>query len=300
MTTLADLVAETHRYLLPTAREPLNTLNGAINSSATTLIFNQDTTSITTGSYIAIDLEIMYVWSSISSTKTVTVQRGMKGSTAAAHSDQTLTFVNPRFPDFAVMQAINADIDDLSSPSNGLYKVPTPVTLTYKPQIQGYDLSPITNAFINILAVRYDTPGPWKTWPELRRWQIKRDMKTSDFASGIALVIYDEGWAGRDIRVTYSTAFTHFSALTDDITSVAGLAATMADIPPLGAAARLASVRETQRNQFESQSDPRRATEVPPNAQLAGATSLARTRAARIKAEAARLSSNYPTRRKVW
>lgn len=299
MATAATLIAETHRYLLPTAREALNTLSGSVNSSVTTLTFNQDIANITAGSTISVDLELMYVWSVTTASKTATVQRGMQGSTAATHADAALVTVNPRFSDFAILQAINADLDDLSSPSNGLFQVPTPITLTYKPQINGYDLGAITNAYINILAVRYDIPGPWKTWPELRRWQIKRDMKTSDFASGIAIVLYEAAWPGRDIRVTYSTAFTHFAATTDDITTVAGLPATCADIPPLGAAARLASVRETQRNQFESQGDTRRATEVPPNAQLAGATALLRTRQLRIKAEAARLSNNYPTRRKT-
>lgn len=298
MTTAATLISETKRYLLPTAREPLNTLNGSINSSVVTVVLNQDITAITTGSYISVDLEIMYVWTAVGATKTLTVQRGMQGSTAAAHSDAALVTVNPRFSDFSILQAINADIDDLSSPENGLFRVAT-IEFDYQPQIIGYNLAGIDPGWLNILSVRYDTPGPWKEWPELRHWQVKLNQDTADFASGVAIMLYDPAYPGRDVRVTYSYPFTHFTNTTDDATTVAGLAATMVDIPPLGAAARLAGVRETQRNQFEAQGDPRRATEVPPNAQLAGSTNLMRLRASRIKSEASRLSINWPTRRRV-
>lgn len=299
MTTCASLISETKRYLLPTAREPLNTLNGAVNSSVTTLTFtNAIDSQISAGDYLSIDLEVVYVWSIVGASRTATVQRAMQGSTAASHTDLSLVSINPRFPDFSILQALNADLDDLSSPENGLFQVAT-IEFTYQPQIVGYDLTAINSGWINILSVRYDTPGPYKDWPELRHYQVKKNQDTADFASGTAIMLNDQAYPGRDVRVTYSYPFTHFATTDDDITTVAGLSATMADIPPLGAAARLASVRETQRNQYEAQGDPRRATEVPPNAQLAGATSLARTRSARIKAEAARLSNNYPNRRRA-
>lgn len=298
MATAATLINECHRYLLPTAREAINTLNGSVNASTTTMTFNHGVTNITTGTTISIDLELMYVWSV--TTTSALVERGMQGSTKASHADGALVAVNPRFSDFAILQAINTDLDDLSGPNHSLWAQPeTAITLTYQPQIQGYDLTALPAGFLNVLAVHYDIPGPYKTWPELRSWQVKRGMSTSDFASGTALVLYTPGYPGRAVRVTVSLPFTHFTNTTDDATTVAGLGATMVDIPPLGAAARLASVRETQRNQFESQGDPRRATEVPPNSQLAGATALMRMRTSRISAESARLLSNYPTRRRL-
>lgn len=298
MTTAATLIAETHRYLLPTARESLNVLSGSHSSSLTTFTFGQDVAAVTAGSTISVDLELIFVWSVNTPAKTAVVQRGMQGSTAATHADGALVTVNPRFSDFAILQALNADLDDLSAPSNGLYQIPAVIEFTYQPQIVGYDLTAINTNWISILTVRYDTPGPWKEWPELRHWQVKRNQDTADFASGSAIMLYDPAYPGRDVRVTYSAPFAHFVNTTDDATTVAGLSATMVDIPPLGAAARLAGVRETQRNQFEAQGDPRRATEVPPNSQLAGATQLMRLRQSRINAEAARLNTNYPTRRR--
>lgn len=297
MTTAQNLIDECHRYLLPTAREPLNTLSGSHTSSQTTVTFGQDATAVTAGSTISVDLELMYVWSVNTPARTAVVQRGMQGSTAASHSDAALITVNPRFSNFAILQAINADLDDLGAPNNGLYQSAV-IEFTFQPQIAGYDLTSIPSNWLNILSVRYDTPGPWKDWPELRHWQVKRNQDVTDFASGSAIMLYDPAYPGRDVRVTYSYPFTHFSTVSDDITTVAGLATTMADIPPLGAAARLAGVRETQRNQFEAQGDPRRATEVPPNSQMAGTTQLMRMRQARINAEAVRLNANWPTRRR--
>lgn len=297
MTTTNDLINESKRYLLSGHREPLNKLTGSHDASTTTFSFTYDVAAITAGAYLSVDLEIVYVWSVNAAGNTALVERGVLGSTAATHAASSVVTVNPRFPDFAILQALNADLDDLSAPNNGLY-AEAETTLTYNAAITGYDLTGAdATKIVNVLRVRHDTPGPAKNWPEIRRWQLKYQQPVADYPSTMTLVLYESGWPGMSVRVTYSKTFTHLATLTDDITSVAGLAASMADIPPLGAAARLSGVREVARNFTEAQSDPRRAAEVPPNAQLAGATTLLRMRQARITAEALRLSNKYPTRR---
>lgn len=273
----------------------MNLLSGSHNNSQTTFTFSKPLGSMIDGCYIAVDLEIIYVWTVVSTTGTATVQRGMLGSTAATHSDAALVTVNPRFPKFSILQAINADLDDLSASPNGLYQVKN-VTLTYNPAAQGYDLTSIAD-YVDVLRVRAKIPGPSKAWPEIRSFQLKRNMDTTDFASGNAIILYEGGYPGLDIRVTYSQAFTHLSALTDDVVTVSGLPATMHDIPPLGAAARLSGVRETKRNFTEGQGDGRRATEVPPGSQTNSMRGLLAIRQARIRAESARLGGNYPARR---
>lgn len=294
MTLCSDLIAETRSYLQPTVRDALNTLNGNVTSGATTITLTYDVTAVTPGAMLAIDLEMLYVWQV--SGQVVTVQRGMQGTTAAAHNTGAVVTVNPRFSDFNIFRALNNELDDLSSPENGLYQALT-TDLTWKPQIQGYDMSGVTG-LIDVLRVRYDIPGPWKTWPEIRRWQLKINMRSSDFASTAALVLYDDAWPGRDVHVIYSAPFTHFAATTDNLT-VTGLPATAADIPPLGAALRLAGVREAQRNFTEAQSDPRRANEVPAGANRQAMSAYAALRTNRIKAESGRLGAQYPNRRKV-
>lgn len=295
MTTCQDLIDETRRYLFSGQRETLNVLSGAINNSVTTITLTYDLNALAQGSYVAIDLEIMYVFAVSTTAKTATVQRGMLGSTAASHSDQSLVYVNSKFPAFSIFQALNADLDDLCSPSNGLYQT-VDVNLTYNPAVQGYDLTGSTDV-LDILSVRTQVPGPSKDWVPLRSWRLETEGSTTDFASGNGIILYEPGSAGMTIRVTYSAPFTHFTSTTDNVT-VTGLPTTASDIPPLGAAMRLVGVRETQRNFNESQGDTRRASEVPPNAQLAGMSALVRLRTTRIKSESEKLASTWPNMRR--
>lgn len=295
MTTAADLIATTQRYLFAGQREQLNQLSGAHNNSTTTFTFARDLGPLTEGSYVAVDLEIVYVWSTNPTAKTAEVQRAALGSTAATHADGAVAYVNSKFAPFTIFSELNNDLADLCAPTNGLFRL-VEVDLTYNPAIQGYDLTGATDV-IDVLRIRYDIPGPSKLWPELRSWQLKRNMDTDAFTSGFAIMLYEPAWPGRQIRVTYSSSFSPFTSLTSTVAST-GLGASAADLPPLGAAMRLAGVRETQRNFNESQGDTRRASEVPPGSQLQGMRALASLRQARIKAEADKLSSSYPTRRK--
>jgi hypothetical protein len=137
-----------------------------------------------------------------------------------------------------------------------------------------------------------------KTWPEIHKFQLKRDQDVTAFPSGYTLVLYEAGWPGLDIRVTYSYGFSHLVTLADNVVTVAGLAPSMTDIPPLGAAARLSGVREVMRNFTESQSDPRRAQETPTNSQRAGPAGLNDLRSRRIQSEVQELRRLYPYRRR--
>ena len=71
------------------------------------------------------------------------------------------------------------------------------------------------------------------------------------------------------------------------------------DIPSLGAALKLQSMREPQRNFNTAQGDSRRAEEVPPGAQLRSVPALQIPYERRIKEEARRLKRMYPHYRKV-
>ena len=294
MTTALDLIEETRRYLFAGQREVINFLNGAINSSVTTITLTDDLGQLQAGAYLAIDLEILYVRSVSATSLTATVVRGMLGSTAASHTDGSIVYVNSKFPAFSIFQALNQDLDDLCSPGNGLYKINT-VEITFNPAIQAYDITGATD-ILDILRVRSKQPGPAKNWFEVGRYALKRNANTTIFPSGFEITLQEAGWPGLPFMVIYSTPFTHFTDTTTTTSSV-GLPDSARDLPPLGAAARLTAVRETQRNFNESQGDTRRASEVPPNAQTAGYRALLAERQRRIKSEADKLNSSYPTRR---
>lgn len=293
MTTAQNLIDETKRLIFSSDREQLNRLNGAVSStSATTITFEYAAGGIVAGAVLSIDLELMYVWSV--SGQVATVQRGYLGSTAATHADDAIITVNPRYSDFAIFQALNAELDDLSSPMNGLFKVSTTDITNVVGQV-GFDLS--MTGLIDVLEVHYRADSQTKWWRRIDGWRVMNNALTSDFASGRALMIEDAvPLNGVTVRVTYKAAFVAMASVSSDIQSVCGLPATANDIPPLGAAARLTFPRDVKRAFDDSQGEPRRASEVPPNASSAAAQTMLAYRARRIAAEHARLKAMWPTR----
>lgn len=290
-TTAADLIAETRRHLHSGQAETANRLSGAVTSGATSLAFKYPLEGIAKGAVLGIGLEEIRVWET-GGTQATVVERAVNGSTAAAHNDLDYVAVRPKFSDFRIFQALNEDLSDLSSPVNGLYQVKT-VDVTYNSAIQGYDLTSVTDV-INILEVRWKQSGPTRYWPLLRSWALGRNMATSEFASGLALFLYDSAFPGLPIHVRYSAPFTPMAATTDDMQATVGLPASANDLPPLGAAIRLVGPRDIKRTFTEAQYDPKRAEEVPPGAAFASTRSLQLLRQRRLQEEQARLMSDYP------
>lgn len=293
MATLAsDLINETKRYLYSGYAEEMNRVSGAMGSGDTSMTLKYPLGGIARGVTIAIDLEEIRVWDTSGQTASV-IERGINGTTAAAHSDLAAVTVKPKFSDFRILKAINNDLKDLSTPANGLYQVQT-ITLTFNSAIRGYDLTSIASNFLGILEVRYDTPGPDKNWPIIDSYSVMRNMPASAFASGSAIVLNKGGSPGRSIQVRYKGAFNALTNLSDDVQTTTGLLDSMNDLPPLGAAIRLVSPRDIKRTFNESQGEPRRQEEVPPGSGGQSLRALMMLRSQRIQDEAARLTSLYP------
>lgn len=293
-TTAGDLVAETKRHLLSFQREPMNKLAAPLTAGTTTLSFLYAIDQIQAGSYVEVGLELMYVWSVEPATRSAVVQRAQLGSVATTHDTGDIARVNPRFPDFAILKAINDDIVDLSSPGNGLYAVRS-ATVSSVGGRTGYDLSG-TAGLIDIIEVRYDGRDSSQSWPLLPSWSLARQVDTADFPSNLTLNTNVGIGGGRALHVLYKGSFAKLTSLADDVETVAGLAPTMLDLPPMGAAVRMVAPREIKRNQTEAQGEPRRAAEVGPGAVAASLRGIAALRANRIAAEANRLVAAYPTR----
>lgn len=286
----ADLVNEARLLLQAGSRPELNRLSGAVDASTTTMTVEFATAGITRGSILAVDLELVYVWAV--SSQNLTVRRGHLGSTAAAHADDALVEVNPHTSDFAVFRAINQEIASFSSPVHGLYRIGT-VNLPYSPVRSGYDLTGITD-IIDVLAV--EAKGYLAgDRARINRWRLIRDQDTADFGSGTALYLYEGAVPGRDIEVTYKAPFATMTTLADDVEGVTGMTASMLDIPPLGAAARLVATREVRRASTDAQPEPRSAADVPPGTSRQAAAGLLALRNQRLREEATRLQATYPT-----
>ena len=290
MTTAATVIDKTLRQLLSGTVEARNRLTTTLNSSATSVVVDFSVEGLRAGQVCEIDSELMYIWASDSSTRTLTVQRGFNGTTAAAHTAGAIVTVNPRFPRAQVLEEINNEMTDLSSPSNGLFKVQT-LNITYNGSDKMVNLTGATSV-IDILnvSVRYLTDD----YPVARKVKIVRDLPTDDFASGFALRFDQAVMPGR-LRVVYKAPYTTATTEATDINTTCGIQDSVTDIVTIGAQIRLMAPREIKRNFVESQGDTRRAEEVVSGAITNSVSNLKALRKDRIIAEAARLARAYPT-----
>lgn len=288
MTTALDLVHATSRHLLSGSREPLNKLSASASSTATTLVLARNTEDISEGSYLSIGLEVVYVWDVVHASRSVTVERAQIGSTAQSHDANTIVTVNPRFPQYAIFEALKQEFRDLSA--SGLFQMKTK-TLTTSASSFVYDLA--ADDVIDVYDVRYDESGPENRYPRLPfRWMY--GAPTSEIPYGPALWIPGTVTSGRKLQVWYKAKLGDLTSLDDNVEVVTGIAPTAVDIAPFGAAARLVGVRETRRVQFEAQPETRRPEEVPVGSTTRAAQTLLAYRQQRLTEELTRLSALWP------
>ncbi len=292
-----DVIQKTRRRLMSGAREQIVSLNAAYTAGAdVATVSGNFSPAIQPGTILGVDLELWLV-QAITSGGAMTVVPGYLGSTPASHDEGALVYVNPRFSLFDIGVAINDDLLDLSSTTNGLGQI-TFNDSTFNPTYQGYDLGSQFDAVSSrVLEVSYQIAPPVRTYPLIRKGDyrvIRAANQPSVFPSGNGIVLYKSGYPGLPVHVQFLAPFQPLVNLTDDLTTVAGLSPTMYDLPDLGAAIKLMQPREVKRNFYEAQPDPRKAPEVPPQAVANSSAKLEQQRIARINAEADRIMSAYP------
>ena len=290
MSTVGTVVDRTVRQLMSGTVEERNKTVGALTTTSTSVVFQYDLNGIRAGGVIQIDNELMYVWEVSSGSKTVTVERAWNGTTAATHISGSVAIVDPRFPRAQILEAINAEIDDLSSPMNGLYQIKS-LELNYNGTFTMVNL-PTTDKIIDLVSVtvRYIATD----YPVIRRCRLIRDLPNDDFSAGYAIRFDEQVRAGRMI-VVYKAPFTNVTTEAQNLQNIAGFPTTAEDILMMGAQIRLVSPREVKRNFTESQGDTRRSEEVPTGSVSSSINNIIRMRRDRITAEAARLARQYPT-----
>jgi len=288
VTTAADATWEVKRLVEQNLRVEQNTLNGSLTGSQTSVILSEPMRSVLEGAEIEIDSELMRVVSV--SGQTATVKRGQRGTTATTHADGSNVFVNPRFSVFGILSDMNATLAILEA--EGLFKE-TAVEVTYNPSVSGYDLTG-SSTVLDVLEVRWQDDGPDKRFPKITSWSLLRNMNTSDFASGNAIVLDSSANPGRPIRIRYSAPFTRITVLTDDLQSTVGLTASMNDLLWVGAAIRQMEGRDTRRSFLETQLDTRRSSEVGGTAAQQSLNLLRKRFDDRLGEERARLLQRWP------
>ena len=290
MTTAATVIDRTLRQLLSGTVEARNKLASSISSSDTSITTTYSLESLRAGQVFEIDSEVFYIWESDQSSKTLTVQRGYNGTTPASHAANAVITVSPRFPRAQVLEAINDELMDLSSPMHGLFQVKT-LDYTYDGNARMINLTGATNMIDLIgVSVRYQEDD----YPVARKAKLVRDLPTDDFASGYAIKFDQNVYPGR-LRIVYKSAYSAAATESVDINTTCGVQESVTDIVTIGTQIRLMAPREVKRNFTESQGDTRRAEEVGPGAVTASISNLKQLRKDRITAEAARLARAYPT-----
>ena len=289
MTTVATVLNRASRQMLAGVVEERNKLASSLNSSATSVVLTYDLGGFRAGSVFEIESELFYIWEANSSNKTLTVERGFNGTTPAAHSANVLTTINPRFPRAQMLDAVNGELDDLSSTMNGLFRVVT-TDLTYNGSDRQINITS-SGTIIELLDVRLRYLSD--DHPMLRNVRLQTGLPTTDFASGNTLV-FDEPVMAGSVRVRYKAPFVRATSESNDLTTDCFLPATCEDIVEAGVVIRMMNGREIKRNFVESQGDTRRADEVPPGAVRDSISNLVRLRRDRIIAEAGRLKAQYP------
>ena len=289
MTTVATVLNRASRQMLAGVVEERNKLASSLNDSATSVVLSYDLGGFRAGSVFEIESELFYVWEANSGTKTLTVERGYAGTTAASHSSGAIATLNPRFPRAQMLDAVNADLDDLSSTANGLFRIVT-TDLTYNGSDRQINITG-SGTIIELLdaRLRYQADDH----PVLRSVRLQTGLPTTDFASGNTLV-FDEPVMAGTVRVRYKAPFVRATTEASDLTTNCFLPATCDDIIEMGVVMRLMAGREIKRNFTESQSDTRRADEVPAGSITQSIQNIQRIRRDRIIAEAGRLKAQYP------
>jgi hypothetical protein len=291
MTTASTLIDRAVQELLAGTVEERNKLAVPLtDTTGTTVTLTYPVASLRDNSIVQVGDELMYVWQVNASAKQLTVERGYGGSAASTHVAGTITVTNPRFPRYRVLNHLNSELVDLSSPVNGLFQTKT-LDLAYNGSDRMVNLTGVTS-IIDLFDVRYRYLND--DYPIVRNVRLLRDMPTNDFASGFALAL-DRFVRAGTLRVIYKAEYDTFTTGSSTVASVGG-SDTLDDLLVLGAQIRLMAGREVKRNFTESQGDTRRAEEVPAGAIANSMLQLQRMRRDRITAEAARLNRMYPVR----
>ena len=289
MSTAGALLNRVSRQLLSGTIEERNKLASTVTSSSTSIPMSYDLNALRVGEVFELDSELLYIWEVDTTNKTVTVERGYADTTPAAHTAGAIAILNPRFPQQQMLDALNQDIDDLSSPLNGLFRVVS-ATVDYNGADRQVNLTGATSV-IDIIDVRLRYLS--SDYPVLRGVRLARGLPTSDFASSFA-VTFDELSMAGTLIVRYKAPFVRAATAASDLQSSCLVPQTMEDILEMGVMSRMLSVREVKRNFIESQGDTRRSDEVPAGSISNSFTNISRLRRDRIIAEAARLARQFP------
>lgn len=289
--TVAEMITDLETHLGTSRRSQLNKVNGAVGSGDTTVTFEHTSGPLRPQTYVEIDDEVMFVWSVAG--QVATVERGQRGSTAAAHADNSLIRIQPRFTRVDMLKALRQDITAWPTSVFAVMRG----TFTVGAHDRSIDLDGV-DVTEGLRLLRFErevsdgtgNPTRWSTIPGAH---LVASSNATDYPSGWSVSWPQEYCTAGEYQLTIGGPFktTPFTSATD--VGAIGLTASMLDIAPFGAAVRLLFPREIERTNDAALGRSRLAEEVPPGHASRTAQELLGLRDRRLAEEAKRLMNDY-------
>lgn len=294
MTTFDQLTKRVRQQLLGFAmnQESVSELSVAMGAADTTFTCDAGTITNLSRGLVEIDDELILVktydaQSGVVSVMGLTNGRGYEGTVAASHSANALVTSNPAFPKARIKEAINDTI-------RGLYPhlvVFGSTEITKLAPVVEYEL-PAEVA--DVWYVVGQLIGPSKVAQPLPNWRYNPKARTTNFASGKSIQLFDYVTAGQAIKVVYAKPPTVLVNGADDFAAVTGFADRITDLVVYGACKRLLPALESARLQQQAVEATERAALVPPSSATKAAGMYASLYQERLEEERALLFSDVP------
>lgn len=249
--TLKDLKMDVIRELNDFGEE--DWLDASLDNSATTFtatdsLFKQ----YKIGTTIEIDEELMRITATATST-TVAIRRGVRGTTAATHSDNEIIRISPKYFQAEIKTYINACIE-----SELQTDTVNDATTTTAAETYFFDLPAAINAdnLRSVFVRSSNTDASARTEDKLVGWWVNRGQGTA----GVDQIEfpYVVSPAGLYIKYVYRTNFTFLTS--DSDTCDLPVNATAHRLPVLYACAQLLRIKDAHRNRRDRNSYPDGAT----------------------------------------
>lgn len=286
MTTMSDMVAEVRRLTYGTLTEQLNLVKKDYAPNQTEIFLDMDTSQIQPGMILSSNLNVWYVRTVNSGSRSVRVIPGYDNAPKVGGTSGDFVYIRPRMTEWYAFSQLNNQFRLLSAPSRGLYKTDVwydTINTTY----QTYDIPVKALNMVGLARIRYRLPGTPDVWYELQN-------KSYRVMDNRVQLLYNVPTGGSQLEFTYRAPFSQATGLLDEVETVVGLSESQLDIPPLGVAIGLIRTTESRRNQVQTQTDARRGAEVPPESNIMDATRLERQYSARVNEEYARQLRDHP------
>jgi hypothetical protein len=289
MTTMRDAIADVRRTVYGTLTEQLNIIGQSASAGSDEITLELGTEGIQRGMMLSSGLNVWYVKGVSPADNIVFVVPGYENSPKNPVEVGDFVYVRPRMTEWYAFNTINDEIRRLSSPTQGLYRIGRWVA-NVDPTYQTYDIPVEAQNMIQLTRVRFRVPGTPDYWADIPRaaWRVQTESAVQ------RVVVLRNIPSSSEIEFIYHAPFAAATSLDSDLVADCGLSDSMTDIPPLGAAVTLLRTTEARRNQVHTQSDSRRASEVPVTGNSSIAAQLAREYRERVNDEYARLTSRSP------